>query len=116
MRGLQWEICLIYLNDIISFSKTFKEHIDRVKQVLGKLHEAGLKLKLEKCELFQKEEKFLGHTVNENGVSPDMQNVEKIVNWPCPKNLTEVRQFLGWHPTEEILFKIFPLKQSLLQI
>lgn len=110
MRGLQWEICLIYLDDIIIFSKTFKEHVERVKQVLEKLHEAGLKLKPEKCELFQTEVKFLGHIVNENGVSPDMQNVEKIVNWPCPKNLTEVRQFLGMASFYRKFIKDFSIK------
>lgn len=41
LLGLQWEICLIYLDDIIIFSKTYKEHVDRMKQVLRKLHEAG---------------------------------------------------------------------------
>lgn len=54
--------------------------------------------------------KFLGHIVNENGVSPDMQNVEKIVNWPCPKNLTEVRQFLGMASFYRKFIKDFSIK------
>lgn len=95
LNGLQWDICLIYLDDIVIFSRTFEEHISRLSQVVQRIEEAGLKLKPEKCNLFQDEVVFLGHRVTKEGVLPDKQNVEKILNWARPNNVTEVRQFLG---------------------
>lgn len=59
-------------------SYSASEHMERVQHVLIRLHEAGLKLKPEKCELFQKEVNFFGHVINENGLSPDMQNVKRL--------------------------------------
>ena len=61
LNGLQWDICLIYLDDILIFSRTFTEHLQRLKQVVHRIKEAGLKLKPEKCHLFQEEVIFLGH-------------------------------------------------------
>ena len=52
LHGLQWQICLIYLDDIIVFSDNFNDHISRLDLVLKRISEAGLKLKPEKCELF----------------------------------------------------------------
>lgn len=94
-RGLQWTSCLIYLDDILIFGKTFREHSDRLREVLQRIRRAGLKLKPEKCELFQKEVKFLGHIVTANGIRPDPMNTSRIVAWPEPKTVTEVRAFLG---------------------
>ena len=95
LSGLQWNICLIYIDDIIVFGKTFKEHLDRLDQVVRRVQEAGLKLKPEKCQLFQDEVVFLGHRVNKDGILPDKANIEKVVNWSIPRNPTEIRQFLG---------------------
>ena len=95
MRGLQWTSCLIYLDDIIIFGRTFQEHAERLKQVLGRIRQANLKLKPEKCELFQDQVRFLGHIVSSEGVQPDPSNTAKVTNWAPPKTVTEVRQFLG---------------------
>ena len=56
---------------------------------------ANFKLKPEKCELVQKEVIFLGHLVNKDGVRPNPANTSKILDWPQPANVSEVRQFLG---------------------
>ena len=61
----------------------------------SRFREAGLKLKPSKCNFFRKEVKFLGHLVSAEGIRPDPGNVEKIVNWPVPKNVTGVRALLG---------------------
>ena len=95
LAGLQWISCLIYLDDVIMFGKDFDEHLHRLAEVLQRFREAGLKLKPAKCEFFRKEVKFLGHVINAKGVCPDPSNVEKIVNWPMPKNAVEVCGLLG---------------------
>jgi transposase InsO family protein len=95
LSGLQWVTCLIYLDDIIVFSKSVSEHVERLKSVFQRLREAGLKLKPEKCFLLQKQVTFLGHVVSEDGVKPDPSNIEKVVNWPTPKNVTQVRGILA---------------------
>ena len=94
-RGLQWSCCLIYLDDILVFGKTPEEHAERLQVVLGRVHRAGLKLKPEKCELFQEKVQFLGHIVSAAGIQPDPTNTSKIRQWPEPRTVTEVRQFLG---------------------
>ena len=95
LAGLHWKICLIYLDDILVYSSTFDEHIDRLDEVLSCLIKAGLKLKPSKCKLFQREIKFLGHVVNEKGVSCDPSKLDKVKNWPTPKSVKQVKQFLG---------------------
>ena len=64
MSGLQFQICLVYINDIILFSETIDQHLERLVTVLDRLRSAGLKLKAEKCALFQKSVSFLGHVVS----------------------------------------------------
>ena len=95
LRGLQWHTCLIYLDDIVVFGKTFDEHLQRVEEVLDRIKAAGLKLKPEKCQLFQREVDFLGHLVSADGIKPNPHNIAKIKQWPKPSNVTEVRRILG---------------------
>ena len=95
LQGLQWETCLIYIDDIIIFSSNFDEHMERVEQVLQRMREAGLKLKPEKCQMLQEEVTFLGHVVSEKGVQPNPTNVAKIMEWPVPKTPKQVRQFVA---------------------
>ena len=95
LAGLQWQICLIYLDDVIIFSKTCLEHITRLDEVLTKLGQAGLKLKPKKCHFFCKEVIYLGHRVSTEGIATDPEKVEAVQNWRVPTNLTDVRSFLG---------------------
>ena len=71
MRGLQWEVCLIYMDDVIVPSATFEDSIARLELVFQRLSEANLKLKPSKCILFQRQVKLLGHIVSEEGISTD---------------------------------------------
>ena len=66
---LKW--CIIYLDDIIVFSKTPEEHIERLKGVFEKLAAAGLKLKPSKCEFFRSQVTYLGHIVSKNSIETD---------------------------------------------
>ena len=67
LSGLHWSTCLVYLDDIIIFSRTIEEHLERLAEVLGRLRDAGLKLKPAKCHLLRKSVHYLGHVVSEMG-------------------------------------------------
>ena len=73
---LNW--CVIYLDDVIIFSKTPKEHIQRLRGVFQKLREAGLKLKPSKCEFFKTRISYLGHVVSKDGIETDPKKVNAI--------------------------------------
>ena len=92
--NLNW--CIIYLDDVIIFSKTPKEHIQRLRGVFQKLWEAGLKLKPSKCEFFRTRISYLGHIVSKDGIETDPKKVKAIKNWPVPISVTDVRSFLGF--------------------
>ncbi|CAC5357182.1 Retrovirus-related Pol polyprotein from transposon 17.6 [Mytilus coruscus] len=95
LSGLQWQILLIYLDDIILFSSNFSQHLERLDIVLKRLQEAALKLKPEKCNIFQTEVTFLGHVVFEQGIQPNPDNITKILECPVPKTVKSVRHILG---------------------
>ena len=91
---LNW--CIIYLDDIIVFSKTLKEHIKRLRGVFSKLVQAGLKLKPKKCKFFKSRISYLGHIVSSSGIETDPRKVEAVKTWAIPKTVTDVRSFLGF--------------------
>ena len=95
MRGLQWEVCLIYMDDVIVPSATFEDSIARLELVFQRLSESNLKLKPSKCILFQRQVKFLGHIVSQEGISTDNEKIQAVKNWPLPKSAKQVRSFLG---------------------
>ena len=91
---LKW--CIIYLDDIIIFSKTPEEHIERLRGVFEKLSAAGLRLKPSKCEFFKSRITYLGHIVSKDGIETEKKKVIAIQEWPIPKTVTEVHSFLGF--------------------
>ncbi len=95
LRGLHWSKTLVYLDDIIVFSKTFKDHIQDLSEVFGKLRQAGLKLHPQKCQFFKQSVLFLGHVVLKDGIQPDTKVTEKVLNWPRPTMPREVRACIG---------------------
>ena len=95
LRGLHWTSALVYLDDIIVFSRTFSEHLSRLEEVFSRLRGAGLKLKMSKCSFAQRSVKFLGHVVSEKGVHTDPGKTEKVSQWPIPTSVKELRSFLG---------------------
>lgn len=90
------KICAIYLDDLIIFSDSLEEHLKRLDMVLKRLKECNLKLNPKKCKFLQRKVKYVGHIVSENGVEADPEKIEKVVNWPKPKNPEEVRQFTSF--------------------
>jgi len=95
MAGLAYKVCLVYLDDVIVFSSSVEEHFKRLRLVLSKLRDAGLKLKPSKCSLLQKQVSFSGHVVSGEGIRTDPEKVRVVADWPIPVNLREVRSFVG---------------------
>jgi len=90
------KICIIYLDDIIIFSNSFEEHLERLNLVMTRLQECGIKLNAEKCFLMKKSVNFLGHVVSSEGVATDPSKIEKIKNYPKPANADELRSFIAF--------------------
>lgn len=88
-------ICVVFIDDILIFSDNVEEHEQHVCMVLDCLRAANLYCSLKKTKLFQKEVKFLGHFISENGVRADEAKVEKITSWKTPNSPKEVKRFLG---------------------
>ena len=94
-EGLSWDICLVYLDDIIVHTRSFDQHLMNLKCVLDRLRQANLMLKPAKCTLFQTAVTYLGYVVSERGVTADPVKVQALMNWPRPSNTHEVRSFIG---------------------
>ena len=95
LAGLQWNICLVYIDDIIIFSQTIDEHIEQLQTVFDRLKSAKLKLKPKKCHLFEEKFSYLGHVVSEHGIKTDPEKVSAINKWPRPQTVTDIRSFIG---------------------
>ena len=96
MGNLNLKEVLVFIDDLIIFSPTLEEHEQRLKRVLQRLKEYGLKLAPEKCRFFQTCVKYLGHIVSEKGVETDPEKIKALTTWPVPTNLKELRSFLGF--------------------
>ena len=95
LAGLNWQICLIYLDDIIVHGESIEAMLTNLDRVLSKLQEAGLKLKPRKCQLFEKKVEYLGHIVSTSGIKTDPKKIQAVRAWPEPNNVTELRSFIG---------------------
>ena len=95
LRGLHWKIALIYLDDVLVYSRTFEDHLQHLRLVFDRFRDAGLKLKPKKCHFGQKKVKYLGHVVSKEGVSPDPDKISAIKEYPVPRSIKDVRAFLG---------------------
>eukprot|EP00731_Ephydatia_muelleri_P009248 Em0004g1586a len=95
LAGLTYEQCLIYIDDIIVFSATFPQHLERLQTVLEHLAAAGLRLKPSKCHFAQNQICYLGHIVSQQGVQADPEKLRAVSMYPAPHNIKELRHFLG---------------------
>lgn len=95
LRGLQGIHCLIYLDDIIIFSKNLTEHIIKLRKVFDVLRKANLKIQLDKSEFLRKEVLYLGHTITNEGLKPNEDKIKAVLNYPIPKTPREIKGFLG---------------------
>ncbi|CAB3993128.1 Retrovirus-related Pol poly from transposon [Paramuricea clavata] len=97
LGDLRDKICIPYLDDVIVFSKTFKEHVQHLQEVLQRLKSHGVKLKPKKCNLFKNEVSFLGRIVSGNGYQMDPKATEAVekLKGVIPKTVGEVRKIMG---------------------
>lgn len=92
----QGQALLLYLDDIVVFSSSITQHLDRLGLVLKRLQDESLKVKLSKCDFFRSEVAYLGHIISAEGVSTDPKKIEAVAQWPQPTSVTELRSFLGF--------------------
>lgn len=95
LYGLNWQDCLVYLDDIVIFARTLGEHHQKLNSVLQRLEASGLKLNAKKCHFLKEKILLLGHVVSQDGVSTDPEKIQVLKNWSVPLDLTSLRSFLG---------------------
>jgi hypothetical protein len=89
------QFVVVFIDDILIFSKNEEEHDEHLRLVLQKLRKNQLYAKLSKCEFWLKEISFLGHIISEGGISVDPSKVESVLSWNTPSNVSDIRSFLG---------------------
>ena len=88
------QFVVVFIDDILVYSRDEQEHEQYLKIVLQTLREKKLHDKLSKCDFWLKEVSFLGHIVSAKGIRVDPAKIEAVVNWKPPRSVTEVRSFL----------------------
>ena len=86
---------LVYLDDILITGTSPEEHMANLKEVLTRLHEAGLRLRKDKCEFMLPAVKYLGHIIDAQGLHPAPDKLEAVSKAPTPRNVTELKAYLG---------------------
>jgi hypothetical protein len=86
---------LVFFDDILIYSKTWKEHMKHLEQVLSFLEKNQFYAKLSKCSFGKKEAEYLGHIISREGVKVDPNKIKAIIECPKPKNISKLRGFLG---------------------
>ncbi|CAB0002844.1 unnamed protein product [Nesidiocoris tenuis] len=86
---------IAFLDDILICTSDFETHCTLLKEVFRRLYESGLKINEDKCEFGCREVRYLGYRVNVDGISVDPEKSEAVTNYPPPRNITELRRFLG---------------------
>nr|AAV32173.1 putative polyprotein [Oryza sativa Japonica Group] len=86
---------VVFIDDILIYSKSEEEHEQHLRLVLEKLKEHQLYAKFSKCDFWLTEVKFLGHVITAQGVAVDPSNVESVTKWTPPKTMSQIRSFLG---------------------
>ena len=87
---------LIFLDDVLTFSKTPEEHLEHLEKVFRVLRKAGLRPKPKKCNLFRTEIHYLGHVINKERIQPDPKKLAEVREWELPTDVTGVRSFVAF--------------------
>jgi len=95
LRGTKHKFTQSFIDDILIYSPTFELHLEHIKIVLQRLREAGLTVEPRKTFIARKEIVFIGYTFGRYGIRTDPTNIDKVKNFPTPKNVRDVRSFLG---------------------
>jgi hypothetical protein len=86
---------IVYLDDILIFSKTLKEHLIHIRRVFERLREEKLLINLKKCSFVKRDLVYLGFFVSIDVLKMDPEKVKDIIQWPTPRSAIEVRSFHG---------------------
>jgi hypothetical protein len=89
------QFVVVFIDDILVFSRSEEEHEVHLRLVLQKLREHQLYAKFSKCAFWLKEVSFLGHIITDGGIAVDPSKVRDVLNWSPPKNVPEIRSFLA---------------------
>ncbi|GBG71665.1 hypothetical protein CBR_g9080 [Chara braunii] len=109
---------VVYLDDILVFSKTLQEHQGHLRQVLEKLREANFKINAKKCDWAKTQVLYLGHVLDGDGVKPEDCKIAAIRDWPTPRTLTELRLLRKetiWKWDKDCTSAMKKLKQALIE-
>lgn len=95
LRGLSGIHCMVYLDDIICYSNSLQDHLEKLRKIFDRLRETNLKVTLDKCEFLRKEVLYLGHVITKDGLKPNDDKIKAVLDFPIPKTPTEIKSFLG---------------------
>ena len=93
LRGLPFAFA--YIDDVLNASRDIKEYQDLMLQVFERLAHFGLKINVSKCHFAASNQNFLGHMIDEQGITPVPEKVTAIQNFPQPSSLRQLQRFLG---------------------
>ncbi|GKD30639.1 putative reverse transcriptase domain-containing protein [Tanacetum coccineum] len=96
---------IVFIDDILIYSKTQKEHVEHLRLVLGLLKKEKLYAKFSKCEFWLREVQFLGHVINGNGIYVDPSKIEAVKNWKASRTPTEKCKTFDWGEEQELAFQ-----------
>eukprot|EP00253_Pinus_taeda_P019316 PITA_19316 len=86
---------LIFIDDILIYSRSKEEHEEHLRMVLQTLREHQLYAKLSKCDFYKEEIQYLGHVISQEGIAVDPEKIKTILEWPVPKDVADIRSFMG---------------------
>ena len=95
LADLLWNICMVYLDDIIVYAEDFESHVERLEQVFKTLQEYSVTLRIEKCHFFMTEVHYLGHVVSQQGIKPEEDKIRAVREMEPPGDVTAIRRFIG---------------------
>lgn len=89
------KVCVVYLDDILIFSTSLKEHISAIYSIFKVLESKNLKIQIDKCNFMKKETEFLGHILTKDGLKPNPNKIKTIQDLTLPKTERQIKSFLG---------------------
>ena len=95
LQGSLGKYAYIYIDDIVIYSKTAKDHLKHIEKILLQLREANLRIKFSKCQFFQTSVEYLGYIIGRDGMRVNPKKLKSISHFPIPKDVKGVQAFLG---------------------
>jgi hypothetical protein len=95
LHGLIFRICEVYIDDVIIHGETMEEFLANLAKVFERFAKFRIYLNPDKCVLGVNEIEYVGHVVNQYGITMSREKISKVLNFPIPTKLKELRSFLG---------------------